>query len=91
MICLTCKQKITKENRQTYRLGLRLPYCANCVQAYIAYTKIKQMTPEMKKKFLIETKKKLKETVYTEEEKADAIKKMQEMGLSEKEIKEIVQ
>lgn len=90
MICLTCHQKITQNNRQTYRLGLRLPYCKNCVEAYIAYTKIKEMNPEQKKRFIIDTKKKLKETVYTAEEKEQAIKKMKEIGLSEKEIQEIL-
>ena len=48
------------------------------------------MNPEQKKRFIIDTKKKLKETVYTAEEKEQAIKKMKEIGLSEKEIQEIL-
>ena len=89
MICIKCFTTITKENRQTYKMNLRLPYCAPCIQKHIAAQSIKKMSPAQRQTFINESKRKLEDTHSSKEDKIEARMQLRDLGLTEKEIEYI--
>lgn len=91
MRCLTCWKEITEENRQSYKGGMKLPYCSSCVQAFLAKIKLMKMSADQRVEFLHQTRAQLQGKKYTENELLDARVKLGDMGLKEKEIDYILQ
>lgn len=91
MICAACWKKITAETKQTYKWGMHLPYCKNCIESYIMKQKLNAMNPEQRVDFIRQTKKELLTKIYTPEDIEDSKKKMKAIGLKEKEIQLLFQ
>lgn len=82
MICLQCKQKITDDNRQTYKYNLKLPYCKNCTEAYNNNKKEKAIKSAFGKKQLQKIRK------MNQEQKEHIKKTLIQQGHTQKEIEE---
>lgn len=87
MKCFTCKNPITRENRADYKFGLRLPYCKNCVQAYILAKKFGAMSEAQKERFIKDVQSKLHNTEYTTEQLEEAKEQLRAAGLTDDQIK----
>ena len=93
MRCLKCWKQITMDNRQKFKAGLRLPYCRDCVQTYIAVEKLSKLHSAQRKEYVKETKDNLKamKKDYTEEDVEDAERKLKVIGFTDEEIDYILE
>jgi hypothetical protein len=89
MICLKCFKTITETTRQKYKGGIKLPYCAPCVQDYLISKQIKQLNKKQRAELINKTKQELKDVKPTEEELIDAKMRLRATGFTEAEIEEI--
>lgn len=80
------------DNRQTYKAGLRLPYCRDCVQRYIAAEKLSKLHSAQRTEYVQETIKRLKDNkaTYTEEDIEDAEIQLKGIGFTAQEIDTIL-
>lgn len=78
MKCLNCGLEITDKNRQTYKMGINLPYCKSCTDSYNKIPKAKetarivsQMSVKQKKKAHKIAKRKLMHNLGLTEDEAN--------------------
>jgi len=92
MRCLKCWKQITMDNRQTYKAGLRLPYCRDCVQRYVAGEKLRTLHSAQRAAYVQETIARLKanKAKYSEEDIEDAEIQLQGIGFTVEEIDAII-
>lgn len=91
MICLACLKPITAKNRQTFKAGLRLPYCSNCIGQYLASKNIASLNQAQRTLYVDQCKKKLHGKKVTREQVIEAKAEMQRIGLTSVEVEKILE
>ena len=88
MNCLSCRQPITEKNRATYRLGLKLPYCRDCVVAFKEQYEASKPTQHSDQ--ITEIKRRLSAMSPAERKLVEKVsrKKLKHMGMSDEEIEQ---